>query len=112
MECCWTSTQNDAYAAVIYSLLQAPILALPVPSRSFSVVCDLSDDFAIGCALLQDDPDNNERVVAYESRELEAAEKNYTVHDKELLAMNYALVKFRSQLRCSKNFENHNDHAS
>jgi hypothetical protein len=53
-----------------------------------------ASDSAIGCALLQVDPEGRERVVSFQSRQLKAAEKNYPVHDKELLAMKYALVKF------------------
>ena len=108
---CWTSTENDAFIAVKDSLLQAPILALPDPDRPFSVVCDASD-FAIGCALLQPDVEGHERVIAFESRQLKAAEKNYPVHDKELLAMKYALVKFRVHLLGSKSFVIYTDHAS
>ena len=33
-----------------------------------------------------------------------AAERNYPVHDKELLAMKYALVKFRVHLLGTKPF--------
>ena len=111
VEWCWSSTEYDAFKAVKESLLHAPILALPDPDRSFSVVCDASD-FAIGSALLQTDADGRERVIAYESRQLKAAEKNYPVHDKELLAMKYALVKFRVHLLGSKPFVIYTDHAS
>ena len=88
-----------------------PFLALPDPDRPFSVVCDASD-FSIGSALLQTDVDGHERVIAYESRQLKVAEKNYPVHDKELLAMKYALVKFRVHLLGSKPFVIYTDHAS
>ena len=108
---CWDDTHNDAFKAVKDSLLHAPILALPDPERPFSVVCDASD-FAIGSALLQTDVDGRERVIAFESRQLKAAEKNYPVHDKELLAMKYALVKFRVHLLGSKPFVIYTDHAS
>ena len=92
------NTEHEAFQAVRESLLHAPILALPDPDRPFfSVVCDASD-FAIGSALLQTDVDGRERVIAFESRQLKAAEKNYPIHDKELLAMKYALVKFRVRL--------------
>ena len=101
----------NAFHAVKESLLRAPILALPDPDMPFSVVCDYSD-FAIGCALLQTDADGRERVIAFESRQLKAAEKNYPVHDKELLAMKYALVKFRVHLLGSKPFVIYTDHAS
>ena len=107
---CWGSTKHDAFQAVKESLLHAPILAVPDPDRPFSVVCDASD-FAIGIALLQTDVDGRERVIAYESRQLKAAEKNYPVHDKELLAMKYALVKFRTHLLGSKPFVIYTDHA-
>ncbi|KAG2895375.1 hypothetical protein PC117_g23273 [Phytophthora cactorum] len=83
---CWEVGHDDAFQAVKESLLRAPILALPDPDRPFSVVCDASD-FATGCALLQADADGREHVIAFESRQFKAVEKNYPVHDKELLAM-------------------------
>ncbi|GMF39395.1 unnamed protein product [Phytophthora fragariaefolia] len=98
-------------ANYLHNLLHAPILALPDPDGQFSVVCDASD-FAIGCALLQADAEGRERVIAFESRQLKASEKNYPVHDKELLAMKYALVKFRVHLFGSKPFVIYTDHAS
>ena len=111
VEWCWTSTEHDAFIAVKESLLHAPILALPDPDRPYSVVCDASD-FAICSALLQTDIEGRERVIAFESRQLKAAEKSYPVHDKELLAMKYALVKFRFHLLGSKPFVIYTDHAS
>ncbi|GMF40216.1 unnamed protein product [Phytophthora fragariaefolia] len=43
---------------------------------------------------------------------VEGSEKNYPVHDKELLAMKYALVKFRVHLLGQKPFVIYTDHAS
>ncbi|KAG2771693.1 hypothetical protein Pcac1_g17408 [Phytophthora cactorum] len=108
---CWEVGHDEAFQAVKESLLRAPILALPDSDRPFGVVCDASD-FAIGCALLQADADGCERVIAFESRQLKAAEKNYPIHDKELLAMKYALVKFRVHMLGSKPFVIYTDHAS
>ena len=90
----WSGEAQQAFEAIKLSLQSAPMLALPDEDRSFSVVCDASD-FAIGCALLQLDAKGNERVISFQSRQLKATEINYPVHDKELLAMKYALVKFR-----------------
>ncbi|KAG3238791.1 hypothetical protein PI124_g16262 [Phytophthora idaei] len=104
---CWEVGHDEAFLAVKESLLRALILALPDPDRPFSVGCDASD-FAIGCALLQADVDGRERVIAFESRQLKAAEKNYPVHDKELLAMKYALVKFRRMARWLSFFAEYN----
>ncbi|POM81744.1 Pol protein [Phytophthora palmivora] len=76
----WEQQHQDGIKA---SLQQAPVLALPDENKSISVVCDASD-YAIGCALLQKHDEGRERV-------LKAAERNYPVHDKELLAMNSPL---------------------
>ena len=86
-------------------------MALPDSDRPFSVVCDASD-FAIGCALIQTDVDERERVIVFEYRQLKADEKQYLVHDKELLAMKYAPVTFRVHLLGSKPFVVDTDHAS
>ncbi|KAE9214239.1 hypothetical protein PF004_g15106 [Phytophthora fragariae] len=107
----WTSEAQQAFEAIKSSLQSAPILALPNEERPFSMVCDASD-FAIGCALLQVDAECRERVVSFQSRQLKAAEKNYPVHDKELLAMKYALVKFRVHLLGQIPFVIYTDNAS
>ena len=62
-------------------------------------------------ALLQTDAAGRERVIAFESRQLKAAEKNNPVHDKELRAMKYTLVNFRVHLRGSKPSIVYSDHA-
>ncbi|GMF41140.1 unnamed protein product [Phytophthora fragariaefolia] len=96
----WERQHQEAFDSIKTSLQRALILALPDESKSFSVVCDASD-YAIGCALLQSDEDGHERVISFQSRQLKAAERNYPVRDKELLAMKYALVKFRVHLLAS-----------
>ncbi|GMF46122.1 unnamed protein product [Phytophthora fragariaefolia] len=107
----WRPEHQDAFDAVTKSLTTAPVLMLPDTSRPFHVVCDASD-FAIGCALMQFDAEGRERVVSYHSRQMKLAEKNYPVHDKELLAMRYALIKFRVYLLSEQTFAVYTDHAS
>ncbi|KAG3051158.1 hypothetical protein PC121_g18016 [Phytophthora cactorum] len=107
----WERQHQDAYDSIKASLQQAPVLALPDETKPFSVVCDVSD-YAICCALLQNDADGHERVISFQSRQLKAAERNYPVHDKELLAMKYALVKLRVHLLGSRPFVIYTDHAS
>ncbi|KAE9281308.1 hypothetical protein PR003_g27714 [Phytophthora rubi] len=107
----WRPEHQDAFDAVKKSLTSAPVLMLPDTSRPFHVVCDASD-FAIGCALMQFDAEGRERVVSYQSRQMKPAGKNYPVHDKELLAMRYALIKFRVYLLGEQTFAVYTDHAS
>ncbi|KAE8997274.1 hypothetical protein PR001_g8103 [Phytophthora rubi] len=63
-------------------------------------MCDASD-FAVGCALMQFDDEGRERVESYQSRQINPAERNYPVHDKALLAMQY---KFRVYLLGEQTF--------
>ncbi|GMF46733.1 unnamed protein product [Phytophthora fragariaefolia] len=100
-----------AFDAVKQGLTEAPILAVADQDRPFHVVCDASD-FAIGCALMQHDHVGRDRVVYYQWRQLKPVERNYPVHDKELLAMKYALAKFRVYLLGSRPFVVYTDHAS
>ncbi|KAG4234677.1 hypothetical protein PC116_g17149 [Phytophthora cactorum] len=61
---------------------------------------------------MQHDHEGRDRVVYYQSRQLKPAQRNYPVHDKELLAMKYALAKFRVYLLGSGPFVVYTDHAS
>ncbi|KAF1336350.1 reverse transcriptase, partial [Globisporangium splendens] len=107
----WSKDHQTAFEEVKRSLREAPVLALPNHDKPFHVVCDASD-YAIGCALMQHDDEGHERVVSYQSRQLRPAERNYPVHDKELLAMKYSLVKFRVYLLGEERFAIYTDHAS
>ena len=107
----WSKVEDDAFTSVKQSLIEAPVLALPDADKPFSVVCDASN-FAIGSAVIQKDDDGIDRVISYQSRLLKAAELNYPVHDKELLSIKYALVKFRVHLLGTEPFVVYTDHAS
>ncbi|KAE9082091.1 hypothetical protein PF007_g22410 [Phytophthora fragariae] len=113
----WTADCQQVFDAVkqgltaSQGLTEAPILAVADQDRPFHVVCDASD-FAIGCVLMQHDHEGRDRVVYYQSRQLKPAERNYQVHDNELLAMKYALAKFRVYQLGSRPFVVYTDHAS
>ena len=59
-------------------------------------MCDASN-YALGVVLAQK-IDKLPRVIYYASRTLDAAQANYTTTEKELLAIVFALEKFRSYL--------------
>ena len=61
---------------------------------------------------MQFDYEGRERVVSCNSRQMKPEEKNYPVHDKDLLAMRYALIKFRVHLLGKRTFALYTDHAS
>ncbi|KAL6340784.1 hypothetical protein AAG906_030849 [Vitis piasezkii] len=70
---------------------RAPHWQLP-----FEVMCDASD-FAIGVVLGQRE-DGKPYVIYYASKTLNEAQRNYTTTEKELLAIVFALDKFRAYL--------------
>ena len=51
----------------------------------------------------------NGQVVAYASRQIKTHERNYPIHDLELVAVVFALKMWRNYLFCSK-FEVFSDH--
>ena len=92
-------------------MLQSPILAIKDQNRPFHVICDASD-YAIGYALLQNVSEGAERVVSYQSRQLQPSERSYPVYGKEPLAMKYALAKFSVYPLVDRSFIVYTDHAS
>ena len=94
----WTDAWNGALRHLKHALTSAPVLALPDSSRPFELVCDISG-FAIGAVLLQGD-----RPVAYYSRKMVAAERNYVVTEQEPLAAVEALRVFQCHLLSGQQF--------
>ena len=89
----WTSKHTDAVNKLKHTICSYPVLRQYDHTKPIVVVSDASD-YAIGGALIQyygDDP----CAVAYASRRLSAAEKNYSVQEKECLAIKYCLGKFK-----------------
>ncbi|KAL7681990.1 putative reverse transcriptase/retrotransposon-derived protein, RNase H [Plasmopara halstedii] len=72
-ELLWTNNCAVAFYEIKLSLQAAPILALPNDDLPYSVMGD-AFDFAIGCALLQQDVNRQGRVISYQSRHLKAPE--------------------------------------
>jgi hypothetical protein len=65
-------------------------------SLPFKIMCDASD-YAMG-AVLGQRKDKKPHVIYYASRTLNSAQMNYTITEKELLAVVFALDKFCSCL--------------
>lgn len=85
----WTEKCEKAFLELKKRLSSAPVLVLPNNKDEFEVYCDASKE-GLGCVLMQ-----NERVIAYASRQLRPHELNYPVHDLELAAVVFALKLWR-----------------
>jgi hypothetical protein len=90
-------------------MCQAPVLRMVSAERGFIVTTDASDE-AIAC-ILQQEFEDGEAPVAYKSRKLSPAEKNYSARDRELLALVYATKVWRHYLLDAK-FLVRTDHES
>ncbi|KAM2026938.1 hypothetical protein ACFX1T_019313 [Malus domestica] len=77
-------------------LTTAPIIVPLDWSLPFELMCDASD-YALG-AVLGQRKDKRPHVIYYASRTLNDAQLNYSTTEKELLAIVFALDKFRSYL--------------
>lgn len=92
----WGERERLSFQQLKEAVTSAPVLVPPDFSKPFTVETDASK-FAIGAVLSQEG-----RVIAFESRKLNLAECKYEVHDKELLAVYDALLKWRHYLGDSK----------
>ena len=73
-------------------LTSAPVLALPNGKDGFVVYSDASKQ-GLGCVLMQ-----NDRMIAYASRQLKKHGENYSTRDVELAAVVFALKIWRHYL--------------
>lgn len=92
----WTEEQGTAFETVKERLTEAPVLACPDFSKPFVLQTDASD-YGIGAALTQTTTDGD-KVIAYASRTLNPAERNYSVTEKECLAIVWGIEKMRPYL--------------
>ncbi|KAM1083435.1 hypothetical protein ACFX19_022242 [Malus domestica] len=81
-------------------LTSAPIIVPPDWSLPFELMCDASN-YALG-AVLGQRKDKRPHAIYYASRTLNDAQLNYSTTEKELLAVVFALDKFRSYLLGTK----------
>src|SRR5271156_4547176 len=89
-------------------MVTAPILVFPDWNKPFHVHVDASG-IALGVVLTQPGEGGIDHPIAYSSKKLSTAEKNYTTTEREGLAMVYALQKFRHYLLGS-HFKMFTDH--
>jgi len=92
----WRREQEEAFEEVKKRFTTAPILSHYYPSRKTVVEKDASD-FALGCVLSQSQG-RRLHPVAFHSRKLNSAKRNYEIHDKELLAIMEAFTEWKRYL--------------
>ena len=99
----WGPEQETAFKA-----LRKAITEWPVDNKPYWVEAD-SSNFAIG-AVLSQRQNKKWHPIAYLSKSLTEAERNYKIYNKELLAIMTALAEWQHYLLTGKEFEIWTDH--
>ena len=96
----WESAQQEAFEILKERLCSRPILFLPIDDGPFRIETDCSQ-YAMGGVLSQH-IEGKWRTIAYRSQSLSEAERNYKLHDRELLSIMEALKDWRQYLLGAK----------
>ncbi|POM73160.1 Retrovirus Polyprotein [Phytophthora palmivora] len=89
----WSSQLQNHFSCLKAKISSTPVLAIPNFDRPFHLRMDASD-FAVGRVIFQEEGEGIEtieRPVAFGGRKYKSAEKNYSIREKELLAILFGL---------------------
>ena len=88
----WVDACQQSFEELKGRLTSSPVLALPFGRDGFVIYSDASRQ-GLGYVLMQ-----NDRVIAYASRQLKKHEENYPTHNLELAVVVFALKIWRHYL--------------
>jgi hypothetical protein len=103
----WENKQQQAFDEIKKRMCEEPLLIIPDPALPYVVETDASG-YAYG-ASLQQDQGKGLQPIAYLSRKMIPAERNYATHEQELLAIVRALQEWRHYLH-GAHFTVYSDH--
>ena len=97
----WRERQQKVFEELKRRFMMEPVLVTPDLDREMRVEVDVSD-FATGGVLSMKCEDEKWRPVAYISKSLNEAKRNYEIHDKEMLVIIRYLEAWRYFLKGAK----------
>jgi len=106
----WGAAEQQAFDALKSAITSTPTLTFPSKSSPFHLECDASN-FTTGAVLSQQQEDGLFHPIGFMSKGFSDMERNYQIHDKEMLAIMRALEEWRHFLEGSdQKFKIHMDH--
>ena len=94
----WTEKQNKAFEELKKRFTEEPVLTAPDLDKKMRMEIDTSD-YATGRVLSMECEDGLWRLVAFLSKSLNETERNYEIHDKEMLVIIRELEVWRYLLK-------------
>ena len=94
----WTEREEKAFEELKERFTKEPVLAAPDIDKKMRMEVDASD-YATGGVLSMEYKDGLWRLVAFLSKSLNEMERNYEIHDKEMLAIVRGLEAWRHLLK-------------
>ncbi len=104
----WGQEQQCAFETAKSRLQSDSLLVHFDTNKEVTLACDASP-YGLGAVISHRTEDGAERPIAFASRTLAPAEKNYSQLEKEALAIVYGVKKFHNYL-CGRHFFIHSDH--
>ena len=93
----WGKEQQDSFTEIKYRLIRPPVLHMPNKTGRFHLYSDTSK-FATGSALYQIQGDKP-KLIAYASKRLPEAAKNYSITELELCGLAINIASFTHLLK-------------
>lgn len=106
----WTPDAQAAFETLKERMTSAPFLTHPDFTKPFVIQCDASIT-GVGSVLYQLDDEGHERPIAFMSKKLNSAQRNYSVTELECLAAMLSVKRFRGYIE-GMEFKIITDHAS
>ena len=94
----WTELQQTVFEELKQEITSERMLIILKPGKPFRMETDASD-FAIAAILSQQDHEGKWRPVAFMSKALNNAERNYEIYDKEMLAVMQGFYEWAHYLK-------------
>src|SRR5258707_7282804 len=96
----WSAAEQQAFNTLKNAVTSAPMLTFPSRSGLFHLECNASN-FATGAVLSQQQEDGLFHPIGFMSKSFSDTERNYQIHDKEMLVIMHALEEWRHFLEGS-----------